>query len=112
MKWPAPTATTKGSLQYYPRARGVPEVPRFANFRIQRKIRLFVGGVADRDVGDECGEEQEYVDREDGPRVQKRSSYTYQRGKQKERRAERKQDESGSICNEQNGSLGVSWRLR
>ena len=83
MKWSVPTAATKGSLQYDPSTRGVPGVPRFANLCIKRNFRLFVGDVADRDVGNGCGKEQVYVDREDRPRVQKRSSYTHQRGKQK-----------------------------
>jgi hypothetical protein len=57
MYCPGPTTATKGSLQYEPRARGVPEVPRFANLCIERKIRLFVGDVANKDVGNKRGEE-------------------------------------------------------
>jgi hypothetical protein len=53
----APATAAKGSLQHEPRARGVPEVPRFADLCIERKIRLFVGDVANRDVGNERGEE-------------------------------------------------------
>ncbi len=83
MNRPAPAAATQGSLQHRPRAGRVPAVPGFADFGIQRKVRLFVRDVADRDEGKECGEEQEHVDREDGARVQERPGDSHQRAKQK-----------------------------
>ena len=43
----APTTATKCPLQYEPRARGVPEVPPFANLCIESEIRLFVIDVTD-----------------------------------------------------------------
>jgi hypothetical protein len=58
-------------------------VPRFANLCIERKVRLFVGQIADRDEGKERGEEKEHIDCENRARVQERPSDAHQRSKQK-----------------------------
>jgi hypothetical protein len=45
-------------------------VPRLADLCIERKVRLLVGEITDRDEGKERWEEKEHVDRENGARVQ------------------------------------------
>lgn len=52
-------------------------MPRFADLCIQKKGRLFVGEIADRDKGKERGEEKKHVNRENRPRVQERPSDTH-----------------------------------
>ncbi len=58
-------------------------VPCFADLRIERKVRLFVGKIADGDEGKEGGEEKEHVDRKDGARVQECPSDSHQGSEQK-----------------------------
>jgi len=72
VEWTTPSTTAESSLYYSPRARRVPVVPRFADLSIERKIRFFVGEIANGDEGKEGGGEEEHVDREDGAGVQER----------------------------------------
>ena len=64
-------------------------VPRFADLRIERKVRRFVGKIADRvaesrgDEGKERGEEKGHVDRKNGARVQECPGDSHQRSGQK-----------------------------
>ena len=58
-------------------------VPRFADRCIERKVRLFVGEIADRDEGMDRWKEKEHVDGENGARVQECPGGPHHRGEQK-----------------------------
>jgi hypothetical protein len=87
-------------------------VPRFAYLCIERKVRLCVGEIADRDERMDGWEKKKHVYRKDGARVQDCPNDSHRRSEQKQRRAEGEQDESGRVRNEKNGCCGVNCRIK